>query len=109
MVLRLEGHEVWIAYDGPSALVAAEAHGPDLVLLDLGMPGMDGYEVARRLRRLPGLGGVPLAALTGWGQEADRRRTQAAGFDRHLVKPVDPQTLRDLLDGPGENVAAGQG
>ncbi len=72
-------------------------YAPDMVFLDIGMPGMDGYEVARRLRQQPGLENVMLAALTGWGQQEDRRRSQEAGFDRHLVKPVEPATLEGLL------------
>jgi PAS domain S-box-containing protein len=99
MLLRLKGHEVRVAYDGPAALAAVGAFGPDLVLLDLGMPGMDGYEVARRLRETPAFAGRAIAALTGWGQEADRRRTREAGFDHHLVKPVDPAELETLLGG----------
>jgi CheY-like chemotaxis protein len=74
------------------------ASPPEVVLLDLGMPGMDGFEVARQVRN-DGLG-VLLVALTGWGQEEDRRRTRAAGFDHHLVKPADPAELRDLLARP---------
>jgi CheY-like chemotaxis protein/two-component sensor histidine kinase len=97
MLLRSKGHDVRVAYDGPAALAAAGAFGPDLVLLDLGMPGMDGYEVARRLRGMPAFAGRVIAALTGWGQEADRRRTREAGFDHHLVKPVDPAELETLL------------
>jgi PAS domain S-box-containing protein len=97
MLLRLKGHSVRLAYDGPAALVAAIEFDPDLILLDLGMPGMDGYEVARRLRQTPGFERRTLAALTGWGQEGDRRRTRAVGFDRHLVKPVDPAELSALL------------
>ena len=68
-----------------------------MVLLDLGLPGMSGYEVCRRLRQQPGLNGMVVVALTGWGQEEDRRRSQEAGFDRHLVKPVDPEELREVL------------
>jgi CheY-like chemotaxis protein len=97
MLLRLGGHEVRVAYDGPTALATVSGFGPDLVLLDLGMPGMDGYEIARRLRQTPGFAGRTLAALTGWGQEEDRRRTREAGFDRHLVKPVDPAELAALM------------
>jgi CheY-like chemotaxis protein len=97
MMLRLQGHEVRVAQDGPTALDIARSDPPQLVLLDLGMPGMDGYEVARKLRDLPGLEGVVLAALTGWAQEADRERTREAGFDAHLVKPVDHNQLQQLL------------
>jgi CheY-like chemotaxis protein len=70
-----------------------------IVFLDIGMPGMDGYEVARRLRGEPGLRGVVLVALTGWGQEEDRRRSKEAGFDQHVVKPVEPAALENLLAG----------
>ena len=97
MLLRLKGHEVRVAYEGPAALAAAPEFGPDLVLLDLGMPGMDGYEVARRLRRTPGFERKTIAALTGWGQDADRRRTRETGFDHHLVKPVDPAELSAVI------------
>ena len=68
-----------------------------MVLLDIGLPGMDGYEVARRLRQQPGCRSMLLVAVTGWGQEEDRRRSHEAGFDRHLVKPVEPKDLTDLL------------
>ena len=68
-----------------------------MVFLDIGMPGMDGYEVARRMRQQPGLENVVLAALTGWGQQEDRRRTAEAGFDHHLVKPPEPKAVEDLL------------
>jgi CheY-like chemotaxis protein len=97
MLLRLQGHEVQVAHDGPAALRIAAASRPDLVFLDIGMPGMDGYEVARRLRRTPGLQKVVLAALTGWGQQEDRRRTADAGFDHHLVKPPEPKALENVL------------
>ncbi len=96
-LLRLEGQDVRVAHDGPAALEAAPAYRPDVVFLDIGMPGMDGYEVARRLRREPGLEGVLLVALTGWGQDEDRRRSREAGFDEHLVKPVDPAAVATLL------------
>ncbi len=96
--LRMQGHEVEIAHDGPSALEAAATFRPRLVLLDLGMAGMDGFEVARRLRGQPGGDGVRLAALTGWGGQEDRRRTLEAGFDHHLVKPVEPRRLDELLE-----------
>jgi CheY-like chemotaxis protein len=79
------------------ALRAAEARPPQVALLDIGLPGMDGYELARRLRARYGPGTAVLVALTGWGQEEDRRRAQEAGFDHHLVKPVDLSDLRALL------------
>jgi CheY-like chemotaxis protein len=99
MVLEMQdGHEVRVAYDGPTGLTAAREFGPDLALLDIGLPrGVDGYEVARQLRRVPGLEQTRLVALTGYGRSEDRRRSAEAGFIAHLVKPVDPQVLRDLL------------
>jgi signal transduction histidine kinase len=97
MLLRLQGHQVRVAHDGPGALEIAKEDSPDLVLLDIGMPGMDGYEVAGRMRRQFGPGNIRLAALTGWGQQEDRRRTAEAGFDYHLVKPVEPNVLENLL------------
>ena len=97
LLLRLQGHEVRVAHSGPAALEMTKGYAPDVVFLDIGMPGMDGYEVARRLRQQPGLGNVVLAALTGWGQQEDRRRTAEAGFDHHLVKPVEPKALDGLL------------
>jgi PAS domain S-box-containing protein len=97
MLLSLQGHEVRVAHDGSSGLELAASFLPDMVFLDIGMPGMDGYEVARRMRRTPGLEKVRLAALTGWGQPEDRRRSAEAGFDHHLVKPVEPDALDRLL------------
>jgi CheY-like chemotaxis protein/two-component sensor histidine kinase len=98
MLLRLWGHEVHTAPDGLSGLKAARGHRPQVVLLDIGLPGMDGYEVARRLREEFGPG-MQLVALTGYGQEEDRQKSQAAGFDAHLVKPADPAVLRAFLAG----------
>src|SRR5262249_56587900 len=95
--LELTGHEVRVAHDGPAALAAAQAQQPEVVLLDIGLPRMDGYEVARRLRQQPTLANVLLVALTGYGQEEDRHRSREAGFDHHLVKPVDPAALQGLL------------
>ena len=89
LLLRLSRHEVWTAYDGGAALSLAAEHAPEVVLLDIGLPGMDGYEVARRLRELPQTRESLLVALTGYGQAEDRERSNAAGFDDHLVKPVD--------------------
>jgi PAS domain S-box-containing protein len=97
VLLRLQGHEVAVAHDGASALAMAAASRPNLVFLDIGMPGMDGYEVARRLREQPGLESTKLVALTGWGQKEDRRRTAEAGFDHHLVKPLELKSLERLL------------
>jgi CheY-like chemotaxis protein/two-component sensor histidine kinase len=97
MLLRLQGHEVRVAHSGPSALEMTKDYRPEMILLDIGMPGMDGYEVARRLRQQPGLENVVLAALTGWGQQEDRRRSAEAGFDHHLVKPPEPSALENLV------------
>jgi PAS domain S-box-containing protein len=99
MMLRLAGQDVRAAYDGRSALAQAQDFQPAVVFLDIGMPGMDGYEVARRLRRQAGLESVRLAAITGWGQQEDRRRSKEAGFDFHLVKPVEPKAIEELLAG----------
>jgi CheY-like chemotaxis protein/two-component sensor histidine kinase len=98
LLLRLEGHEVHIAHDGAAALQAAEADRPDIVFLDIGMPGMDGYEVARRFRRQADLRRVVLVALTGWGQGDDRERAQQAGFNHYLTKPASVETLQRLLN-----------
>jgi CheY-like chemotaxis protein/two-component sensor histidine kinase len=97
LLLQLKGHQVRVAYDGQSALEQAEADPPDIAFLDLGMPNMDGYELGQRFRKSPRLQRVVLVAVTGWGQEEDRRRTRAAGFDDHLVKPVQPEALHALL------------
>jgi PAS domain S-box-containing protein len=97
MLLELLGHETRVANDGPGALRAAEEFGPEVVFLDIGLPGMDGYEVARRLRLDPHRRGLILAAMTGWGQEEDRRRSREAGFDQHLVKPVSPEAIQAVL------------
>jgi DNA-binding response OmpR family regulator len=96
-LLRLWGYEVGIAHDGQAAVEAAPGFRPDAVLLDIGLPRMNGYEVARWLRRQSDLGGVLLIAVTGYGQESDRARGREAGFDHHLVKPVDLEVLRRLL------------
>jgi len=96
-LLALSGHEVRTAADGLSALRAFDDFQPDVVLCDLGLPGMNGYEVGRTLRQRPRGAQLFLAALTGYGDESDRRRTAEAGFDRHLVKPVDPFELERLI------------
>jgi len=100
-LLELWGHETLEANDGRSALEAVRRYGPELILLDLSMPGMDGYEVARCLHDQQLLGDTVLVALTGYGQEEDRRRTRAAGFHYHLTKPVDPGALQHLLAAAG--------
>jgi signal transduction histidine kinase len=96
-LLRLLGHEVRVAYDGAAGLEAARAFRPDVAVLDLGMPGMDGIELGSRLRRETELRDILLIALTGYGRDDDRQRSRAAGFDAHLVKPVDVAALNTLL------------
>jgi len=98
LLLRQVGAEVRVAHDGPQALATFDACRPRMVLLDIGMPGMDGYEVARRIRASGRNPRPAIVALTGWGQEQDRARAREAGFDHHLVKPVDFRTLGQLLD-----------
>jgi CheY-like chemotaxis protein/two-component sensor histidine kinase len=97
MLLRTAGAEIRVAHDGPTALSEFARSEPHVVLLDIGMPDMDGCEVARRLREISSTGRVSLVALTGWGQDEDRRRVREAGFDHHLVKPVDLASLQALL------------
>ncbi len=89
--------EVIGAGEGERALDLVEQEAPDLVLLDVGLPDLDGYQVARRIREQPGFADLPLIAMTGYGQEEDRRRSAAAGFDHHLVKPVDFDSLVSLI------------
>lgn len=97
LLLGIAGHEARATYCGADALALARESRPDVILLDLGMPGMDGYQVARELRRDPATGGVTLVALTGWGLDEDRARAAEAGFDRHVTKPVSFDALRQLL------------
>jgi CheY-like chemotaxis protein len=97
MLLHFLGAEVKVVHDGRSALAAMKTFKPAVVLLDLGMPGMNGLEVARRVREDPDHKDMTLVALTGWGQREDRRRTHEAGFDYHLVKPADVSTLQSIL------------
>jgi PAS domain S-box-containing protein len=108
MLLELGGDETRVVHDGLAALDAAEEMRPDVVLLDLGLPRLDGIEVARRLRATEACRHVLLIALTGWGQDDDRRKSSAAGFDHHLVKPVDHETLLALLDGADARRLGGQ-
>lgn len=99
MMLVSWGETVRTANDALAALAAAAQFRPDVVLLDLGLPSLHGFDVARRLREQPGAAGTPIIAITGWGQEADRQGSRAAGIQHHLVKPVNPDYLRDLLGG----------
>ena len=96
-LLRMEGHEVTSVHDGPVALSVFAELRPDVALLDIGMPGLTGYEVARKMRQSAVKGPLTLIAITGWGQDIDKERAFAAGFDHHLTKPVDPQRLVELL------------
>jgi CheY-like chemotaxis protein len=97
MLLKANGHDVRTAHDGPATLDAARDYRPDVVLLDIGLPGMNGFEVAKRLRHQPNLSNVVLVAMTGYGQETDRQRSQEAGFDHHLVKPADFGKVQQIL------------
>jgi len=97
LLLELDGHAIVTVHDGLAAYAAAEAHRPEVALIDLGLPQMDGYELCRRIREQSWGPGMVLVALTGWGQDEDRSRTRAAGFDAHLVKPVDYAGLLELL------------
>jgi CheY-like chemotaxis protein len=96
-LLETMGQEVRTANNAMAALESVRRERPDLLISDIGMPGMDGYELARLLRQEPGLEGLPLVALTGYGQDSDKRRAKEAGFDYHLVKPVGLEALEDLL------------
>jgi CheY-like chemotaxis protein len=97
--LKATGHETRVAHDAAAALHIAQSFRPDIAFLDIGLPVMDGYELARRLRALPELGGIRLIALTGYGQQSDRERTRAAGFCEHIVKPVDLAVVKTLVNG----------
>jgi CheY-like chemotaxis protein len=98
LLLSLWGHQTAVAYDGPAALGAAVSQRPDVLLAELKLALLDGYELARRLRQQPSLQTILLVACTGYSRDTDRLRSQESGFDRHLVKPVDPDELRQLLD-----------
>ncbi|MEO7159272.1 MAG: PAS domain-containing protein [Polaromonas sp.] len=105
MLLKMSGHEVELAYDGPSALEAALAMRPDVVLLDIGLPGLTGYEVAQQLRQQAGFSDIVLVALTGYGRETDRQLSQEAGFDYHLVKPANFHEVEQILALVGKQAA----
>jgi CheY-like chemotaxis protein len=103
-LLRAEGHHVQIAHDGPSALKVAAQHKPNVALLDIGLPGMNGYELAEELRRIEGLEDIELIATTGYGQPDDRLQSNKARFAAHLVKPIDLDSIEAVLGGtaPGD-------
>jgi CheY-like chemotaxis protein len=97
-ILELEGHEVTLAEDGDAAVACAgNGHDHDVAIVDIGLPGLDGYGVARRIRETFGPRGIFLVALTGYGQQQDRDAVMQAGFDQHLVKPIDAKTLVEIL------------
>jgi two-component system CheB/CheR fusion protein len=97
MLLELKGHRVEVAHDGTSGIALAALSAPDVLLVDIGLPGIDGYEVARRVRRNPRLAHVVLVALTGYGRAEDKRRAFEAGFDHHLTKPIALDALNALM------------
>lgn len=97
ILLELLGHEIRIAHDGPTALETARDFRPDVVLQDIGMPGMNGYDVARRMRDDPSTAGAMLVAITGYGRDEDRRDARDAGFDHHLTKPADLKVVDELM------------
>jgi CheY-like chemotaxis protein len=96
-LLQALGNDVKIAYDGKEAVAAARTFHPEVILLDIGMPQLDGYGAAREIRGDPQTRVAKLVALTGWGQEEDRQRVRAAGFDAHIVKPAEIEVLRQVL------------
>ncbi len=100
MILELAGYETCVVHDGLDALAEAARFRPDVILLDIGLPEMNGYDVCRRVRKSPGGDAMVLIALTGRGQDEDRVRSRDAGFDHHLVKPVEPASLLQLLASP---------
>ena len=97
MLLRITGNETYTAHDGLGAIEAVEKHRPDVVLLDIGLPKLNGHDVCRRVREQAWGKNIVLIAVTGWGQDEDRRKSHEAGFDGHLVKPVDHERLSELL------------
>lgn len=97
-VLQRMGHQIRTEYDGLRAIAAADAFRPDLILLDIGLPGMNGHEVAREIRQTPWGGTTTIIAVSGWGEEADRQQSRAAGFDHHVVKPLDYDAVKRLMN-----------
>ena len=102
MLLRAAGHDVEVVYNGLDALQVARRLQPEVMVLDIGMPGMNGYDLARAMRREPWSARTVIIALTGWGQDGDRQRSRGAGIDRHLVKPVERNVLEDAVLGERE-------
>jgi CheY-like chemotaxis protein len=100
-MLAIAGHSVRLAGDGPTALAEAAEFQPEVALLDIGLPGMDGYQLARRLKSQSAPGGIVLVALSGYGQDEDRRRGRESGFDHYLVKPASAEAILSVLGGPG--------
>jgi CheY-like chemotaxis protein len=98
----MSGHEIRVVHSGRAAISQAQMYRPDIALLDIGMPDLSGYEVAQSLRREPWAAKATFIALTGWGQDSDRQRALDAGFDHHLIKPVDPDKLAELIGGEPE-------
>jgi CheY-like chemotaxis protein len=105
MLFQMMGHDVRSALNGLEAVDVAANFRPDLIVLDIGMPGLDGYEVCRRIRQQPWAQAVVIAALTGWTRDEDKDRSQEAGFDHYIVKPIDPKVLADLVarSGPSQD------
>ena len=104
-MLHMLGHEVETALDGLEAIEKAQQFQPEVIVLDIGMPNLDGVETARRLRQQPWARHVVLIAITGWGDDNNKRESAEAGFDVHLVKPVDPMTLVDVLNNIDKSTA----
>lgn len=109
MILRAMGHDVRVAHDGAEALEIAAAFQPHAALVDLGMPNMNGYLLARKLREWRWTRDAVLIAVTGWGGDRERERSKDAGFDHHLLKPADPERIAELLAGAAPGVSAGDG
>jgi CheY-like chemotaxis protein len=106
MLLQMEGHEVTVVHDGREAVTAFEKMRPDAALLDIGMPGLNGYEIARIIRRAPHGRDVTLVAVTGWGQDNDKAQATEAGFNHHFTKPVEPDAITALLSQPSHTTLA---
>jgi len=109
LVIRRRGHTVEVAHDGLEALEKLPVFRPDIVLMDIGMPHLNGYDACARMRVLPEGKGITIVALSGWGQDEDRRRSEEAGFDQHIVKPVDRATLERVIAGSKPHGTSGHG